>query len=222
MSYSTDRKIGYVRVSLLRNDKFSKNYQLRVLDDENCTDIIVDNGVCLNFKESALDRLKRVGVLDQLTSHTTLVMTCMSRVFANTDRLLEFHKWARERDVKLKCLEQLIGCPERLTFLDVLQLKKEAASVCREEVRRQSTQGITNNGRRGKRLITCYLVAHTLQNTTMSTTQVAKSLDIRREWIYNNRLHIASVQNKYLALTKEQLSLNDPLLKREILQEIGL
>jgi hypothetical protein len=102
-----------------------------------------------------------------------------------------------------------------------MKMRKEEYGIAREELRRNSLKDIQNNGRKGLRLITCWQIATTLQQPGISKTAASQALNIRREWIYQNKLHIKSVQDRYLRLTTEELRKDDPLLKRQILQELG-
>lgn len=220
-SLNTKKQVGLVRLSILQSDKFSKSYQVRRLDYEGATEIFTDTNLCLNYKQSVANHLEDLGIKSSLVEDSVLIITSLSRMFCNDAALLNFLDYCTQARITLKIIEQSVNCAENIGFLKAIEMRSKEYEIVRRERCLKSTENIKNNGRKGLRLITCWQIASTLQQTDMTKTQAAKSLGVRREWIYDNKLHIKAVQDKYLALTAQQLRDDDPLLKRQVLEELG-
>ena len=227
-TFNTNKTIGFVRLSNIEDTKLSNNYQVRLLDSYGVDEIFTDNTVCLNFKQSVSSKLEELGLMDKLITNSRLVISCASRLIGKDKHLFDFLSYCKVARIKLIILEQGVNCDKdeevfasRYTYLESMKMRKEEYGIAREELRRNSLKDIQNNGRKGLRLITCWQIATTLQQPGISKTAASQALNIRREWIYQNKLHIKSVQDRYLRLTTEELRKDDPLLKRQILQELG-
>jgi len=237
-TYNTQRAIGYVRLSNIENDEFSKEYQNRLLDSYGVDEIFTDNSVCLKSQTVVAERLDELGILPKLITNSRLVIVSVSRLVFNDkqlDAFLEYCKLARIRLVVLKqgintgdkfeedleTGEEVEKFTSRFTYLESLRMRKEQYAFGREEIRRASVMGVDNNGNPGLSSLKCWFVAQALQKPGVTKAEVARQLGIRREWIYQHKLHLPKTQQRWLNLTEGELKGGDPLLKRQILKELG-
>jgi len=237
-TYRTQKVIGYVRLSNIENAEFSKELQISRLEEYGVDEIFTDSAVCLKSKSVVATRLDEIGLLQKLMTNSRLVIVNVSRLVINDKQFDDFLAYCKEARIRLVVLNQGLNTGDRLekdsetgedseiftsrfTYLESLQMRKEQYAYAKEEIRRSSIMGIDNNGSPGLSSLKCWFVAQALQKPGITKTEVARQLGIRREWIYQHKLHLESTQKRWLNLTESELKEGDPLLKRQILRELG-
>jgi len=232
-SYHTRKRIGLVRLSNLKGTQLTKKFQISELESFGVDEIFTDNAVSVNFKISVADRLEELGLLAKLGGGSELVVTSLSRIICNDKRLYEFLDFCRRALITLIAIKEGINCHLKdfdkisesevvlFPYLKSLEMRVEGYKETRDELSKFNTRNVEHNGARGVSLIKCWYVAKALREAGANKAEVAKQLNIQRGWIYSNKLHLRETQDKYLALAPEQLRKNDPLLKRQILKELG-